>query len=67
MQIGFIGAGNVGRTMGRHLIQAGHDVVISNSRGPGTLRELVSRLGPRARAGTREEAIDSDVVILCAN
>ena len=67
MQIGFIGAGNVGRTMGRHLIQAGHDVVFSNSRGPGTLRELVSHLGPCARAGTREEAIDSDVVILCAN
>lgn len=67
MTIGFIGAGTVGRTMGRHLINAGHQVIISNSRGPESLREFVAELGPGARAGTKEEAVQSDLVILCVN
>jgi 3-hydroxyisobutyrate dehydrogenase-like beta-hydroxyacid dehydrogenase len=33
MKVGFIGAGNVTRTIGRHLINTGHTVVVSNSRG----------------------------------
>jgi hypothetical protein len=36
-KIGFIGAGNVTRMFGRHLINAGHTIVVSNSRGPETL------------------------------
>ncbi len=67
MRIGFIGAGSVGRTMGRHLVNAGHHVVISNSRGPETLRDLVDELGPRAQAGNKQEALESDLVILCVN
>ncbi len=67
MRIGFIGAGNVGRTMGRHLIDAGHHVVLSNSRGPESLRGLVDELGPRAKASTKEEAVQSDLVILCVH
>ncbi len=30
MKIGFIGAGNVTRTFGHHLINAGHTIVVSN-------------------------------------
>jgi predicted dinucleotide-binding enzyme len=67
MQIGFIGAGNVGRTIGRHLISAGHEVVISNSRGPESLEGVVGELGPSARAATKEEAVRSDLVILCVH
>jgi 8-hydroxy-5-deazaflavin:NADPH oxidoreductase len=67
MRLGFIGAGSVGRTMARHLINAGHNVVLSNSRGPETLRELVDELGPQAKAGGKEEAVQSDLVILCVN
>lgn len=67
MRIGFIGAGTVGRTMGRHLINAGHQVILSNSRGPESLRGLVDELGPGAKAGTKEEAVQSDLVILCVN
>ncbi len=59
MKIGFIGAGNVGQTMGRHFINAGHQVVISNSRGPESLQGLVDELGPRAKAGVKEEAVRS--------
>ena len=67
MRIGFIGAGNVGRTIARHLIAAGHQVVMSNARGPETLRGLVGELGPSAEAGTREEAARCDLVILCVH
>ncbi|WP_422923277.1 NADPH-dependent F420 reductase [Singulisphaera sp. PoT] len=64
MKVGFVGAGNVTRTFGRHLITAGHTVVVSNSRGPETLTDFVADLGPGAIAGTREQAAECDVVIL---
>jgi len=67
MKIGFIGAGNVTRTFGRHLINAGHTVVVSNSRGPATLVDFVADLGPGAIAGTREQAAECDVVILATH
>ncbi len=67
MRIGFIGAGNVGKTIARHLIAAGHQVVMSNSRGPEWLRDVVEELGPAAKAGAREEAARCGLVILCVN
>jgi 8-hydroxy-5-deazaflavin:NADPH oxidoreductase len=67
MKIGFIGAGNVTRTFGRHLINAGHTIVVSNSRGPETLADFVAELGPGAIAGTREQAAECDVVVLAVN
>ena len=42
--------------MARLAVDAGHDVVLSNSRGPETLADLVAELGPRARAATGAEA-----------
>jgi 8-hydroxy-5-deazaflavin:NADPH oxidoreductase len=53
MKIGFIGAGTVTGTFGRHLINAGHTVVVSNSRGPETFADFVADLGHGATAGTR--------------
>lgn len=62
---GFIGSGNIGSTVARLAIAAGHDVVLSNSRGPETLADLVSQLGPRARAATTQEAATAgDVVVV---
>ena len=62
---GFIGSGNIGSTVARLAIAAGHDVVMSNSRGPHTLADLVADLGPRARAATVEEAASAgDVVVV---
>ncbi|HEY5179741.1 MAG TPA: NAD(P)-binding domain-containing protein, partial [Dermatophilaceae bacterium] len=49
---GFIGSGNIGTTVARLAIAAGHDVVLSNSRGPQTLADVVDDLGPHARAAT---------------
>ena len=37
-------------------MELGYDVVISNSRGPETLTDLVAELGPKARAATAAEA-----------
>ena len=54
--IGLIGAGNIGSQVARLAIEHGHEVVISNSRGPETLADLVEDLGPHARAATAEEA-----------
>jgi len=57
--IGFIGSGHIGSQVARAAISAGYDVVMSNSRGPETLTELVADLGPKARAATAAEAASS--------
>jgi 8-hydroxy-5-deazaflavin:NADPH oxidoreductase len=54
--LGLIGSGNIGGTLARLAVDVGLDVVLSNSRGPRTLSELVDQLGPRARAGTPSQA-----------
>src|ERR1043165_3273812 len=63
--IGFIGAGNIGGTVARLAVAAGYDVVLSNSRGPETLADLVAELGDRARAATPDEAAAAgDLVVV---
>ncbi|PYR71494.1 MAG: NADP oxidoreductase [Acidobacteria bacterium] len=65
MKIGIIGAGMIGATTARLFVDAGHDVAVSNSRGPESLRVLVSELGPRARAMTVDDAASfGDIVLL---
>jgi predicted dinucleotide-binding enzyme len=66
MKIGIIGSGNIGATTARLFAGAGHDVTIANSRGPESLAELVSDLGPNARAGTVEDAARAGDVVLVA-
>jgi predicted dinucleotide-binding enzyme len=63
--IGLIGAGHIGSQVARLSVLNDYDVVISNSRGPETLSDLVSELGPRARAGTAAEAAKAgDIVVV---
>jgi predicted dinucleotide-binding enzyme len=65
MVVGILGAGRMGRTLARLLVDAGHDVRLANSRGPRSLGELVAELGPRASAVEASEiASGADVVIL---
>jgi hypothetical protein len=66
MNIGIIGAGHIGSTTARLFIDAGHNVAISNSRGPETLRDLVAELGPNARAATPSEAARFGEIVLLA-
>jgi predicted dinucleotide-binding enzyme len=63
--IGLIGAGLIGSQVARLAIASGYDVVVSNSRGPETLGELVSELGPKARAALAAEAAAAgDLVVV---
>ncbi|MBO3749119.1 NAD(P)-binding domain-containing protein [Streptosporangiaceae bacterium NEAU-GS5] len=66
MIIGIIGSGNIGGTVARLAVKAGHEVVLSNSRGPETLGDLVAELGSGARAGTVQEAAEAGDVVLVA-
>jgi 8-hydroxy-5-deazaflavin:NADPH oxidoreductase len=63
--IGFIGAGNIGQAVARLALVHGYDVVLSNSRGPETLDDVVARLGPNAEADTAEgAAARGDIVVV---
>ncbi len=62
--IGLIGSGHIGSTLARLAIDVGHDVVLSNSRGPDTLTELVAELGEHATAGTAEEAAQRGEIVV---
>src|SRR6476660_2466338 len=63
--ISFIGSGNIGSTVARLAVDAGYDVVVSNSRGPETLADRVASRGSRARAATAPEAAEAgDLVVL---
>jgi len=63
--IGLIGAGHIGSQLARLAVKNDYNVVISNSRGPETLADLVRELGPHARAATPEEAARAgDIVVV---
>jgi predicted dinucleotide-binding enzyme len=63
MKIGIIGAGQIGGTLARHLVQLGHSVSIANSRGPESLTALAAEIG--AKAVSVIDAVKAvDVVIL---
>ncbi len=64
--IATIGAGNIGSNVAKAAIQAGYSAVLSNSRGPETLTDLVAELGSNARAATTEEAARSGDLVLIA-
>jgi 8-hydroxy-5-deazaflavin:NADPH oxidoreductase len=63
--VGLIGSGMIGGTVARLSVAAGHQVVLSNSRGPETLEDLARELGPLARAGTGAQAAAAgDIVVV---
>src|SRR3712207_9443419 len=53
-------------TLFRSFAGAGHEVAVSNARGPATLEPLVKEIGPQARAATVEEAAAFGEVVLVA-
>jgi len=64
MKIGIIGAGTVAQTIARHVLPLGHQVMLSNTRGPESLAPLVKQLGPGASAGTPQQAAGQEIVVL---
>lgn len=67
MKIGIIGSGNIGETTSRLFVNAGHQIALSNSKGPQSLESLVASIGPNsAKAMTVQGAIAFGDVILLA-
>jgi len=66
MKIGIIGAGKIGATAARLFVTAGHNIAISNSRGPESLRALVHELGSKAAAMSVDETGSFAEIILLA-
>jgi predicted dinucleotide-binding enzyme len=64
MEIGTIGAGDFAQAFAKRALKAGYKVKLSNNRGPESLREIVSRLGPGAMAVTSKEAAACELVLL---
>ncbi|MFC4146843.1 NADPH-dependent F420 reductase [Micromonospora mangrovi] len=64
MKIGIIGSGHIGGTLTRRLSTLGHDVTVTNSRGPQSLTDLAAETG--ATAGTLEEAVNSAELVVVA-
>jgi hypothetical protein len=63
--VGFIGSGQLGSAIARLAVEAGHQVVLSNPRGPETLARATTELGPRASAATSGEAATAgDIVVV---
>lgn len=63
--IGIIGAGHIGSQLARAFTGVGYDVVIANSRGPETLKDLVDEVGPKLRAATAQEAAEAaDIAVV---
>ena len=65
LKIGIIGSGNIGGTLARHWVRAGHDVMISGLDAD-ALKPLAAELGPHARIGTPREAAAYGTVVLVA-
>jgi len=56
MKIGIIGAGKIGQALAIRFTAVDHQVMLSNSRGPGTLAGVVASIRADVRAGTAAEA-----------
>jgi 8-hydroxy-5-deazaflavin:NADPH oxidoreductase len=64
MNIGIIGSGNVGGGFARALARKNIPALISNRRGPESLRALTAELGPSLKATTVAEAAQADIVLV---
>ncbi|NDL63669.1 NADPH-dependent F420 reductase [Acerihabitans arboris] len=64
MKIGIIGAGFIGRAIARLAVDQGHEVMVSNSRGPHTLTSLVASIG--CLTGSAEQAAAFGEVVVVA-
>jgi 8-hydroxy-5-deazaflavin:NADPH oxidoreductase len=64
--LGLIGSGMIGSSVARLALAAGLEVVLSNSRGPETLVDVVADLGGRARAATPAETARAGDLVVAA-
>lgn len=63
--LGFLGAGRLAQMLAPKAAKAGWHVILSNSRGPDSLADVVAGLGGNVSAATPAEMVDrSDIVVL---
>lgn len=67
MKIGIIGAGPIGKTFAKHAAKSGYEVLISNSRGPETLVDLVKEIGHGIKPVTTKEVLQAEIIFLAVN
>jgi 8-hydroxy-5-deazaflavin:NADPH oxidoreductase len=67
MSIGIIGSGAIGTALARTLARGGIQAIISNSRGPDSLKHTTREFGALIQPGTREQAARADIVIVAVN
>ena len=65
MKIGVIGAGFIGRSVAQLALAAGHEVMLSNSRGPQTMSSVLSGIWG-VHVGSAEDAAQFGDVVLVA-
>ena len=65
MKISILGSGNIGGNLARLFVKAGHDVYLSNSRGPASLKNFVDELGSKLHPVDVDGAVkQGDVVVV---
>jgi predicted dinucleotide-binding enzyme len=63
MRIGIIGAGKIGGTLARRLASLGHDVSLTNSHGPESLKALAAEIGVKP-VSVKQAARSGEIVIV---
>src|SRR5260370_42462203 len=64
MTYSIIGSGAIGSALAGHFASKGIEVSLANNRGPSSLKDIVRKLGSKAKAVTVKEAASADIVIL---
>jgi predicted dinucleotide-binding enzyme len=64
MSYSIIGSGAIGSALAGHFASKGIEVLLANSRGPASLKDIVGKLGSKVQAATAKEAANADIVIL---
>ena len=63
MNIGIIGAGNIGKVLARHFVESGHTVRIANSRGAASLQTIAQQTGATA-SEVQDVVADADLIVV---
>ena len=64
MSYSIIGSGAIGSALGGHFASKGIEVLLANSRGPASLKDIVRKLGSKVQAATAKQAANANIVIL---
>jgi predicted dinucleotide-binding enzyme len=64
VKVAVVGSGNIGGGVARQLGAAGHEVAVSFSRDPASLRRLAVEIGPSASVATPSEAVAFGEVVV---